>query len=110
MVPCNSVLSPIRPKAPRGSMKHVLVILLLNLVAAGPSFAQTKGQGLFDVEARRAALAQPGLTNVRAACLAIPRDPSWSNLKPVDSLKATEGYGIDGTTNDYAWAVMVLTG
>ncbi len=91
-------------------MKHIIVILLLNLVAVGPSFAQTKGQGLFDVEARRAALAQPALTNVRAACLAIARDPAWNNLKPVDSLKATEGYGTDGAANDYAWAVMVLTG
>lgn len=91
-------------------MKRVLVFLCLNLLTAGPSFAQAKGAGLFDVEARRAALAQPALTNVRAACLAVPRDPAWNNLKPVDGLKATEGYGTDGAANDYAWAVMVLTG
>jgi poly(beta-D-mannuronate) lyase len=91
-------------------MKHVLVALFLNLLAVVPSYAQAKGQGLFDVEARRAALAQPALTNVRAACLAIPRDPAWIGLKPIEGLKATEGYGTDGAANDYAWAVMVLTG
>jgi poly(beta-D-mannuronate) lyase len=91
-------------------MKHVLIVLLLNVLTVGPSFAQAKGQGLFDVELRRTLLGQPAFTSVRAACLAIPRDPSWSSLKPVDSLKATEGYGTDGTANDYAWAVMVLTG
>jgi poly(beta-D-mannuronate) lyase len=91
-------------------MKHILVALVLNLLAVGPSYAQAKAQGLFDVEARRAALAQPALTNVRAACLAIPRDPAWSGLKPIESIKATEGYGTDGAANDYAWAVMVLTG
>jgi poly(beta-D-mannuronate) lyase len=89
-------------------MKHVLVVLLLNLIAIGPSYAQAKG--LFDVEARRATLAQPALTNVRAACLAIARDPAWSGLKPIEGLKTTEGYGTDGAGNDYAWAVMVLTG
>jgi poly(beta-D-mannuronate) lyase len=91
-------------------MKHLLSFLLLSLVAAGPSYAQAKVQGLFDVELRRAALTQPALTSVRAACLAVPRDPAWSSLKPIDGLKATEGYGTDGAANDYAWAVMVLTG
>jgi len=91
-------------------MKPVLIVLLLNLLAIGSSHAQTKGHGLFDVEARRAALGQSAFTSVRAACLAIPRDPAWSSLKPFDRLKATEGYGTDGTANDYAWAVMVLTG
>lgn len=91
-------------------MKHVLIVLLLNILTIGPSLAQTKGQGLFDAELRRTLLGQPAFTNARAACLAIPRDPSWSSLKPIDSLKATEGYGTDGAANDYAWAVMVLTG
>jgi poly(beta-D-mannuronate) lyase len=91
-------------------MKRTLCFLILTLLTAGPSFAQAKVQGLFDVELRRAALAQPVLTNVRTACLAVPRDPAWNGLKPIDSLKATEGYGTDGAANDYAWAVMVLTG
>jgi poly(beta-D-mannuronate) lyase len=91
-------------------MKPVLIVLLLNLLTISSSYAQIKGNGLFDVELRRTALAQPAFTSVRAACLAIPRDPAWSSLKPVDSLKATEGYGTDGAANDYAWAVMVLTG
>src|SRR3712207_4029745 len=104
MEPCSRKLFPARPKVPRSSMKHVLVALLLNLLAVGPSYAQAKGQSLFDVEARRAALAQPTLTNVRAACLAIPRDPAWAGLKPIEGLKATEGYGTDGAANDYAWA------
>ncbi|MDF2688214.1 MAG: alginate lyase, partial [Microvirga sp.] len=91
-------------------MKTVLIVLLLNALTIGSSYAQTKRQGLFDVELRRTALAQPAFTSVRAACLAIPRDPAWSSLKPVESLKATEGYGTDGAANSYAWAVMVLTG
>ena len=91
-------------------MKPALIVLLLNLLTIGSSQAQTKPYGLFDVELRRAALGQPALTSVRAACLAIPRDPAWSSLKPVDRLKSTEGYGTDGSANDYAWAVMVLTG
>ena len=91
-------------------MKTVLIVLLLNALTIGSSYAQTKRQGLFDVELRRAALAQPAFTSVRAACLAIPRDPAWSSLKPVESMKATEGYGTDGAANSYAWAVMVLTG
>lgn len=91
-------------------MKPVLIALLLNVLAIGSSYAQAKGSGLFDVEARRAALAQPAFTSARAACLALPRDPAWSSLKPIERLKATEGYGTDGSANDYAWAVMVLTG
>jgi poly(beta-D-mannuronate) lyase len=104
------VLSPAHLKAHRGSMKQALIVLLLNLLTIGSSQAQIKGQGLFDVELRRAALGQPAFTSIRAACLAIPRDPAWSTLKPVDRLKAAEGYGTDGAANDYAWAVMVLTG
>src|SRR3990170_2532863 len=110
MAACSSGHSPALPRAHRGSMKHVIAFLLLSLVAAGPSYAQAKVQGLFDVELRRAALTQPALTNVRAACLAVPRDPAWISLKPIDGLKATEGYGTDGAANDYAWAVMVMTG
>jgi poly(beta-D-mannuronate) lyase len=91
-------------------MKHAFIVLLLNILTVGPSFAQAKGQGLFDVELRRTSLAQPAFTSARAACLAIPRDPSWSSLKPIDSLKSTEGYRTEGAANDYAWAVMVLTG
>jgi len=91
-------------------MKAVLIVLLLNLLTIGSTYAQVKGHGLFDVELRRAALGQPAFTSARAACLAIPRDPAWSSLKPIDRLKATEGYGTDGAANDYAWAVMVLTG
>ncbi|MBF9197174.1 alginate lyase family protein [Microvirga terrestris] len=91
-------------------MKTVLIALLLNLLTVGSSYAQTKGNGLFDVELRRAALAQPAFTTARAACLAIPRDPAWSSIKPIAALKGTEDYVTDGAANDYAWAVMVLTG
>jgi len=91
-------------------MKHLVMVLLMNLAAVGPSLAQTKGQGAFDVEARRAALTQPAFTSARAACLAVPRDPSWASLKPMDDLRAKEGSGAEGAANDYAWAVMVLTG
>jgi poly(beta-D-mannuronate) lyase len=91
-------------------MTRILIISVLSLLATVPSNAQTKGQGLFDVDARRTALAQPALVAVRAACLAIPRDPSWTNLKPIDGLKVADGSGVGGAANNFAWAVMTLTG
>jgi poly(beta-D-mannuronate) lyase len=106
----NNEPSPALLRGPKGSMNRILVFSVLSLLAMAPSYAQTKGQGLFDVDARRTALAQPALTIVRAACLAIPRDPSWTNLKPIDGLKAADGSGMDGGVNNYAWAVMALAG
>jgi poly(beta-D-mannuronate) lyase len=91
-------------------MKRILALSVLSLLAMAPSYAQTKGQGLFDVEARRTALAQPALTTVRAACLGTPRDPSWTALKPIDGFKVGDGFGVDGSANNYTWAVMVMTG
>ncbi|MGO4386521.1 alginate lyase family protein [Microvirga sp. 2YAF29] len=91
-------------------MKRFIAILTMTVLSAGSSFAQSARPGLFDVEQRRAALTQPALANIRAACLAIPRDAAWNSLKPIPGLKTTEGYGTDGAANDYAWAVMVLTG
>lgn len=91
-------------------MKRFIAILTLTALSAGSSFAQSTQPGLFDVEQRRAALAQPAFANIRAACLVIPRDAAWNALKPIPGLKTTEGYGTDGAANDYAWAVMVLTG
>ena len=91
-------------------MNRILAILILSLLSAGFSSAQVRMAGVFDVEQRRAALAQPALAGIRAACLAVPREASWNSLKPIMALKATEGYGTDGSANDYAWAVMVLTG
>ncbi|WP_243373953.1 alginate lyase family protein [Microvirga solisilvae] len=91
-------------------MTRIFAILISMVLAAGSSFAQSKPLGVFDVEQRRAVLAQPASANIRAACLAIPRDPAWNALKPIPGLKATQGYGTDGAANDYAWAVMVLTG
>jgi len=91
-------------------MRRIPAFLLLSVLSAGPSHAQSRPAGLFDVEQRRIALTQPALANIRAACLAVPRDAAWNALKPIAGLKATEGYGTDGNANDYAWAVMVLTG
>jgi poly(beta-D-mannuronate) lyase len=92
-------------------MKRIFTLLMtLSSLAVGPSYAQEKPAGVFDVDQRRATLAQPAFANIRAACLAIQRDPSWAALKPIAGLKATEGYGTDGAANDYAWAVMVLAG
>lgn len=91
-------------------MKRILVFFVLSLLTTAPATSQVRGQGLFDVEARRAALAQPGLAAVRATCLAVPRDPSWVNLKPVDGLKAADASSMEGGANSYSWAVMVMTG
>jgi poly(beta-D-mannuronate) lyase len=91
-------------------MKRILAVLLVTLLAAGSAYGQSKPTGVFDVEQRRALLAQPALAPIRAACLAIPRDTAWNAFKPIAGLKATAGYGTDGTANDYAWAVMVLAG
>ncbi|WP_262298625.1 alginate lyase family protein [Microvirga sesbaniae] len=91
-------------------MNRILVFSVLGLLMAAPCHAQVRAQGLFDVEARRAALAQPALASVRAACLAIARDPSWASLKPIDGIKAVDGSNADGGANSYSWAVMALTG
>jgi poly(beta-D-mannuronate) lyase len=104
------VLIPTHLKEPKIDMKRIVAVLILSFFAIEPSFSQAKLAGVFDVEQRRAALSQPAYANARAACLAIPREPAWSTLKPILALKATEGYGTDGSANDYAWAVMVLTG
>ena len=66
-------------------------------------------RGLFDVEKRRAELGTAAMRPMRAACLAIARDPSWVNAEPIASLKATDGYGTDRTSLPFSWAMMVLS-
>lgn len=91
-------------------MKRTLVLSIMSLLAAGWSHSQAKAQALFDVEARRAALAQPAFAGIRAACLAIARDPSWANLKAVGRIEGSDGAAANGKAGIYAWPVMVLTG
>ena len=91
-------------------MNRILAFSVLSLLMTATCHAQVRAQGLFDVEARRAALSQPSLAAARAACLGIARDPSWASLKPVDGVKAADGPNTDGGVNTYSWAVMALTG
>ncbi|TCM82022.1 alginate lyase family protein [Rhizobium sp. BK068] len=67
-------------------------------------------QGLFDVKARKAFLAQNPSSNARKACLAVDADAKWLNIEVIKGLTTTEGYGTDRSGNQYAWAVMVLSG
>lgn len=87
-------------------------------VAAGPSLphgpvaqAASGGyQGLFDVRERKAFLEQNPASDARKACLAVNADAKWLNIDVIKGLTTTEGYGTDGSANQYAWAVMVLSG
>ncbi len=72
--------------------------------------AQASWRGLFDVEKRRAELASTQSRSARESCLAIRRNPAWANLEPVTGLRQTDGYGTDQTSQQFAWAVMVLSG
>jgi len=72
--------------------------------------AKAQWQGLFDVEKRRAELASPQGRPLREACLAVARNPAWANMEPIVSLRATDGYGTDRSSNQFAWAMMVLAG
>ncbi len=67
-------------------------------------------QGLFDVPARKAFLAQNPSSGARKACLAVDADAKWLNLEVIKGLATTQGYGTDRSGNQYAWAVMVLSG
>ncbi|MBZ9793059.1 alginate lyase family protein [Rhizobium sp. 3T7] len=67
-------------------------------------------QGLFDVKARKAFLAQNPSSDARKACLAVDADAKWLNIEVIKGLTTTEGYGTDQSGNQYAWAVMVLSG
>ena len=67
-------------------------------------------QGLFDVKARKAFLAQNPSSDARKACLAVEADAKWLNIEVIKGLTTTEGYGTDRSGNQYAWAVMVLSG
>ena len=67
-------------------------------------------QGLFDVKARKAFLAQNPSSDARKACLAVDADAKWLNIEVIKGLTTTEGYGTDRSGNQYAWAVMVLSG
>ncbi|WP_028744977.1 alginate lyase family protein [Rhizobium mesoamericanum] len=94
----------------------VLVAAMLSATAL-PSWTQASVtqapdgsyQGLFDVKARKAFLAQNPLSDARKACLAVDADAKWLNIEVIKGLTTTEGYGTDRSGNQYAWAVMVLS-
>ncbi|HEY4203188.1 MAG TPA: alginate lyase family protein [Devosiaceae bacterium] len=93
-------------------MRRLFSTALFLLAAFAPQVASASQNygGLFDVEARRAALQTPALASMKAACLAIAIDPKWKKIPVIAGLDETEGYGTDRTANDFNWAVMVLAG
>jgi poly(beta-D-mannuronate) lyase len=85
--------------------------LVALLAAVSPVRALSPdGIVFFDPAVRAAELARPDRVVARDACLAIPRDPAWVDLAPLPALEPTDGYGSDGRTAPFSWAVMVLGG
>jgi len=91
-------------------LSSVAVSPLEALAAASETTDSASYQGLFDVTARRAFLAQKSSSDARKACLSVDADPKWMDIEIVKGLTTTEGYGTDGSGNQYAFAVMVLSG
>ncbi|EPE94407.1 alginate lyase family protein [Rhizobium grahamii] len=85
-------------------------ILPLDTLAAGSQPMDSGYQGLFDVAARKAFLAQKSSSDARTACLAVDADAKWMDIDVIKGLTTTEGYGTDRSGNQYAFAVMVLSG
>jgi poly(beta-D-mannuronate) lyase len=88
-------------------------VSLMLLTASQGAMASAAGgsyQGLFDVTARRAVLLANPASEGYKACVKVPLDPKWADLKVVNGLSSTEGYGTDRSGSSYAWAVMVLSG
>ncbi|CUX65427.1 MULTISPECIES: hypothetical protein [Agrobacterium] len=87
------------------------------LVAFGVWFCTTSAataapayDGLFDVSARKAAIAADTSGRLRKQCLAIKADSKWLDLEVVEGFRPTAGYGSDRAGAQFAWAVMVLSG
>ncbi|MCK5922002.1 MAG: alginate lyase family protein, partial [Methylococcales bacterium] len=79
----------------------IIATFVLGLCATHPVSAQVS-----DVELRREALRS---MDARALCVG-PRLDSDLLLQPIAGLGATEGYGSDNRSADFAWAVMVWGG
>jgi len=89
----------------------VSATMLPDLIQASAAQTANGGyQGLFDVKARKAFLAQNPSSDARKACLAVDADARWLSIEVIKGLTTTEGYGTDRSGNQYAWAVMVLSG
>ena len=68
---------------------------------------------IFDIDDRRSLLQTPEYQKIKNACMA-PKDnikqPVDKMPKPVDGLKATDGYGSDRSLSEYSWYLMVHAG
>lgn len=82
-----------------------VVLTVTSAAAAAPVY-----DGLFDVAARKAAIAADGSGRLRKQCLAIKADPKWLDLEIVEGFRPTAGYGSDRAGSQFAWALMVLSG
>ncbi|OWV97495.1 alginate lyase [Rhizobium sp. R72] len=89
----------------------VSATMLPDLIEASATQTSNGGyQGLFDVQARKAFLAHNPSSDARKACLAVDADAKWLSIDIIKGLTTTEGYGTDRSGNEYAWAIMVLSG
>ncbi|MQB04921.1 alginate lyase [Agrobacterium tumefaciens] len=92
-------------------LRHGIVVALgvwfcvTSAATAAPAY-----DGLFDVAARKAAIAADTSGRLRKQCLAIKADSKWLDLEVVDGFRPTAGYGSDRAGAQFAWAVMVLSG
>lgn len=82
-----------------------LWVCVSSAATAAPAY-----DGLFDVAARKAAIAADASGRLRKQCLAIKADPKWIDLEIVDGFRPTAGYGSDRAGSQFAWAIMVLSG
>jgi poly(beta-D-mannuronate) lyase len=91
--------------------KLSLSIIVTSLALGSPTISHAKAAaGMFDSVARYEQLKSPDFSEVRQFCLKFPIDEKWKDLKPIDGLTGTVGYGSDTKAEDFSWAVMVLSG
>ena len=92
------------------ALRRIAVAAVAAGLAAPHAFAEELGPGFFDVEQRRAELQQPDYAEARDACLAVATEDALPLPAPLAGLYPTDDYGTDNSSEDYAWAMMVLGG
>ncbi|MBP0440622.1 alginate lyase family protein [Tianweitania sediminis] len=86
-----------------------VVPLLIGVSLVFPAAAsEERFQGLFDMAARKSALRDANMKQVRSACLSVPYNAKVLAAEPIKALKSTEGYGSDNSAEDFSWTVMAL--
>lgn len=88
-----------------------LGVTLATTLMTGAAHAGMDGNVLFDIAARKEALATQAYAPARQACLVSGGEKMLENVPtPMDELKETEGYGSDNRAEGFSWYVMVQGG